>query len=240
MFQMEAGKVSIEESKRWNSAMKTAMMRDEKAAQAWRGLCDLPSRGASKNARKRVFLFSWHEHLQSEGVNFRPSFWEEQAVLLAEDLGAAKRCLELWILGSQSLGHITSTMWFVLSTVFSRCCLVWTEFSPGGFLWSVCPNLGVSDVLPLPGSTFSWGHLGELWQIEDIGRGWGSLPVGDRAPKENQWGKWQRGILLLWRAPHTQGWPAMQWTWTPLGEAKMFWGWARGGERNLHRKKAIL
>ena len=77
--------MSLAESRRWNGKMMTQMKRSPEAAQAWQRLCDLPSRGSSKNAKKRVFLFAWKEGLQQDNVSWGPSFWEEVITLTGEE-----------------------------------------------------------------------------------------------------------------------------------------------------------
>eukprot|EP00971_Amphidinium_carterae_P353038 6492802-Amphidinium_carterae.5 len=92
--------ISIEESKRWNSRMKCQLTKHPEAAAAWSKLCSLPARGSAKNARKRLFLFSWHENLEKERASFGPSFWIEQNSLITEE---TQKITGVWI----SIGRLS-------------------------------------------------------------------------------------------------------------------------------------
>ena len=79
-------KVTLAEARKMNGRMMTQIKKNTRAAEAWEQLCSLPSRGFAKNAKKRLFLFSWAEGLQSDGVSWGPSFWEEATTLLGQEL----------------------------------------------------------------------------------------------------------------------------------------------------------
>ena len=79
--------MSLEESRRWNSKLKTQLQRDAAASAAWQQLCQLPPR-SGKNVKKRLFLFSWKDSIPLDGGrNFGPSFWRECKSLISEDMG---------------------------------------------------------------------------------------------------------------------------------------------------------
>eukprot|EP00969_Alexandrium_andersonii_P330023 14585197-Alexandrium_andersonii.AAC.1 len=79
------GGIDIAESKRMNGKMKSALAHDEQAHVAWQKLCDLPSRGAAKNSKKRIFLFAWHEAKEKDGKSFGESFWSEIKEMVSTD-----------------------------------------------------------------------------------------------------------------------------------------------------------
>ena len=82
----EQQQISLAEARKLNGRMLTQLRKNRRASDAWEQLCSLPSRGHSKNAKKRLFLFSWVDGLASDGMSWGPSFWEECTTLLGQEL----------------------------------------------------------------------------------------------------------------------------------------------------------
>ena len=72
------------EQKRISGRMKTALLKDPKANEAWMQICNLPLR-AGKQAKKTIFLFSYRDGLEKDKEPFAKSFWSEVEEIIVED-----------------------------------------------------------------------------------------------------------------------------------------------------------
>ena len=196
--------LSLAESRKLNSKLKTQLQHCPQAAAAWRELCELPPR-AGKNAKKRLFLFSWRDSIPLDGgKSFGASFWKECRELVSEDCWAVspEHLPSLHVAGFQipTLLNLKTyklgLFWqWMVSLSLRKGCYSWgghfCQLLPG-----CCHHSGVTLWRRSVGVSRKASHYG----------GGGRMYVSHASPPQKVlWSHWSRTFFLLWGEDDKEG-----------------------------------